>query len=209
MQRNHIHRSVVPKPCTGNDAIGPGRAPSGPDLCSYVLARCQHGRARRFRFVLEEQRVLVRPASTSLGQELLAGASLGRRVAVRVPLILIALTAPVAPACRVTPSQHLRDASWQVAIDDEDLLGELLVKEQLIQLLANGATLRFVFMRRHRDAVGLFDRHDHDQIQQSHCLSCSLDPPLDVVPAHWQICHEVRRAAVKEHSLSDPLQLDD
>ena len=103
----------------------------------------------------------------------------------------------------------MRDASWQVAMDDEDLLGELLVKEQLIQLLVDSETLLFVFVRRHRDAVGLVDRHDHDQIQQSHRRSCSLDLRLDVVLAYEQICQEVRRAAVKEYALSGLLELDD
>ena len=70
----------------------------------------QHGRARRlFRFVLCEQR---RPGKTGLDyvsvRIRLAGASLGWRAAVRVALILIGLTAPVAPACRVTPSETAR-----------------------------------------------------------------------------------------------------
>lgn len=58
----------------------------------------------------------------------------------------------------------MRDAGCYIAVDDQDMLDEILVEEQLIQLLVDTATLLTILVRRQRDAVG-HDWDEHNTLQ--------------------------------------------
>jgi hypothetical protein len=88
--------------CPPDPSWGPHDPTTAVDLAALVLIRDKSSLAP------ETPQCDDDGGQLSRRQDVLAGAASGRRAAVRVALIFIARTAPVAPACRVTPSASAR-----------------------------------------------------------------------------------------------------
>lgn len=106
------------------------------------------------------------------------------------------------------PRHYLRNPSCHRALHGQRVLDGFVIEQQPCERLVHRVTPAPVLVRRHRNAIGLLDRNENNQIEELHRLARALDLRLDVLPVNEQVGEEISWTAIKERVVAGSFDLE-